>query len=142
MPRDCHNDMKYSILEPPQVANTGDTAFVSTILDTQGFDANEAVWIVVSPDSDATLTPLLEDSDDSGMSGNVAVADAYLLGTEALATEGASVTTGICYKLGYIGLKRYLRLTLTPANNTGNLYVAGVWAQGSARSLPQSDQSI
>ena len=28
--------------------------------------------------------------------------------------------------IGYVGSKRYIRLTITPANNTGNHFVAGV----------------
>ncbi len=59
------------------------------------------------------------------MSGASAVADSDLLGTEALAgfTFGDD---GETRKLGYLGDKRYTRLTLTPTNNSGSAPVAVV----------------
>lgn len=98
---------------------TGDAAVVSQIIDMQGIDA--LVFAIATgslADVDATFTVLVEESDDSGMSGATAVADADLLGTEAL----ASFTFGSddkCFKIGYKGSKRYVTCTITPANNTG-----------------------
>jgi len=98
---------------------TGDAAVVSQIIDMQGIDA--LVFAIATgslADADATFTVLIEESDDSGMSGASAVADADLLGTEAL----ASFTFGgddKCFKIGYKGSKRYVTCTITPANNTG-----------------------
>lgn len=98
---------------------TGDAAVVSQIIDMQGIDA--LVFAIATgslADVDATFTVLVQESDDSGMSGATAVADAYLLGTEAL----ASFTFGSddkCFKIGYKGSKRYVTCTITPANNTG-----------------------
>ena len=97
----------------------GDAAVVSQIIDMQGIDA--LVFAIATgslADVDATFTVLVEESDDSGMSGATAVADADLLGTEAL----ASFTFGSddkCFKIGYKGSKRYVTCTITPANNTG-----------------------
>ena len=102
---------------------TGDAAVVSQIIDMQGIDA--LVFAIATgslADADATFTVLVEESDDSGMSGATAVADADLLGTEAL----ASFTFGSddnCFKIGYKGSKRYVTCTITPANNTG----AALW---------------
>jgi hypothetical protein len=62
------------------------TAEVGAIIDRQGFDG--LTYVIATgtlADVDATFTVLLEESDDSGMSGATAVADANLLGTEALA---------------------------------------------------------
>ena len=98
---------------------TGDAAVVSQIIDMQGIDA--LVFAIATgslADADATFTVLVEESDDSSMSGATAVADADLLGTEAL----ASFTFGSddkCFKIGYKGSKRYVTCTITPANNTG-----------------------
>lgn len=98
---------------------TGDAAVVSQIIDMQGIDT--LVFAIATgslADADATFTVLVEESDDSGMSGATAVADADLLGTEAL----ASFTFGgddKCFKIGYKGSKRYVTCTITPANNTG-----------------------
>ena len=103
-----------------------DTASVGAIIDRQGFDS--LTYIIATgtlADVDATFAILLEESDDSGMSGASAVADSDLLGTEALA--GFTFThDDETRKVGYIGDKRYTRLTLTPTNNSGNAPVAVV----------------
>lgn len=142
MPRDLFNDIKVSKVVVPGAAVTDNTAQVGAIIDNQNFDSLVYAWTLVTPDADATLTPLLEESDDSGMSGATSVADADLIGTEAGATDSAANTTTYVWKLGYKGTKRYTRLTLTPAANTGNLYVSCVAIQGGARSLPQSSQNV
>lgn len=135
---DLHHNVKYTNAEPPAAAVTDNTAWVTSILDTANFEHNELVIITGAlADADATFTVLLEDGDESDLSDNVAVADAYLLGTEAAAsfTFAADNSTR---KLGYIGTKRYIRATITPAGNTGNAYLAAVWAQGGARKVPLS----
>lgn len=98
---------------------TGDAAVVSQIIDMQGIDS--LVFAIATgslADVDATFTVLVEESDDSGMSGATAVADADLLGTEALASF-TFAGDDKCYKIGYKGSKRYVTCTITPANNTG-----------------------
>jgi len=89
-------------------------------------------------DVDVTFTTLLEESDASG-SGFAAVADADLIGTEADANPLFS-DDGKCFKLGYKGQKRYLRLTITPAANSGNIPVCMIWGLINPRSLPQNTQ--
>ena len=97
---------------------TGDAAVTSQTIDMQGVDT--LIFAIATgslADADATFTVLVQESDDSGMSGATAVADADLLGTEAL----ASFTFGgddKCFKIGYKGSKRYVTCTITPANNT------------------------
>lgn len=98
---------------------TGDAAVTSEIIDMQG---NSALVFAIATgslaDADATFTVLVEESEDSAMSGKNAVADADLLGTEALASFIFS-DDNKCFKIGYKGIKRYVTLTITPANNTG-----------------------
>ncbi len=103
-----------------------DTPSVGATIDRQGFDS--LTYVIATgtlADIDATFAILLEESDDSGMSGASAVADSDLLGTEALAgfTFGDD---GETRKLAYLGDKRYTRLTLTPTNNSGSAPVAVV----------------
>lgn len=136
--KDLHYNVKYSRALSPVAAVTNNTAYVSEILDTANFSANELVIVTGSlADADATFTVLLEEGAISTLSDNTAVADGDMLGTEALAsfTFAADDSTK---KLGYIGSKRYIRATITPANNTGNIYLAAVWAQAGARVAPQS----
>jgi hypothetical protein len=69
------------------------------------------------------------------------VADAYLLGTELGAAPDFDDDNKVG-KIGYIGPKRYVRVTITPANNTGNIFLAGVWVQGVPRTAPQAAQIV
>lgn len=135
---DLHNNIKVSRAISPAAATTNNTAWVSQILDTANFSANELVLMIGGlADADATFTVLLEEGDNSSLNDNAAVADADMLGTEALASfqyDDDDETR----KLGYIGSKRYIRATVTPANNTGNAFLAGVWVQSGARKAPQS----
>ncbi len=105
------------VLSP--VSTDADTALVGEIIDKKGF---ESVTYVIATgsigDANATFTVLLEESDSSNMANASAVADADLIGTEVLASfqyDDDNETR----KLGYIGSKRYTRLTITPSGNSG-----------------------
>ncbi|MFI5330044.1 MAG: hypothetical protein ACHQ2F_03270 [Desulfobaccales bacterium] len=132
---DLHNmiDVRHAI--SPQVA-TNNTALVSAIIDRQGFDALEfAIATGTLADADATFTALVEDGDDPALGDNGAVAAADLLGTEA----GASFTFADddkAFKIGYRGNKRYVRLTITPANNTGNAPISALAILGGPKLAP------
>ena len=134
---DLHNNIKVSrAISPVSVADT--TAQVSQILDTANFAANELVIATGSiADADATFTILIEEGDNSALSDASAVADADLLGTEALAAfqfDDDNETR----KIGYIGSKRYLRATITPVANASAALLSAVWVQAGARVAPQS----
>ena len=71
-------------ISPVSVADN--TAQVGQIVDRQGYDGLTFVIATGSiADADATFTVLVEEGNDSGLSDAAAVADADLLGTEALA---------------------------------------------------------
>lgn len=125
--RDIINAFDPKVLFPPVAAGTDNTPYVSEIIDCRNTSMIALILALgTNTDADATFTVLLEESDDSAMSGATAVADEDMIGTEALA--------GFTYandkkarKLGYIGSKAYIRMTITPANNgAGNIYIAGV----------------
>lgn len=107
-------------ISPVSVADN--TATVSQVIDRQGFDAVKFIIAIGSvADADATFTVLLEESDVSG-SGYTAVADIDMISqTHGVAPEVAASfqhdSDNQVRKLGYIGGKRFLRLTITPANN-------------------------
>lgn len=125
------------VISPVSVADT--TAQVGQIIDKKGF---ESVTYVIATgsiaDADATFTVLLEESDDSGMSGATAVADADLLGTEALAGFQFD-DDNECRKLGYIGSKRYTRLTVTPVANASAALLAAVAVLGHPQIAPTAN---
>lgn len=138
---DLHNNIKASLAEPPVAAVTNDTAKVSEILDTNGFLAAEFIGVMgTDADADCTFTVLVEHGDDASLSDAAAVADEHLLGVEAMGLDFASDNK--VWKIGYIGPKRYVRVTVTPVNNTGNWFFAGIWLQAHPRVKPQSTQVI
>ncbi len=108
------------------VVISDNTASVGATIDRQGYDS--LTYVIATgtlADIDATFAILLEESDDSGMSGATAVADSDLLGTETLAAF-TFTHDDETRKLGYIGDKRYTRLTLTPSLNSGSAPVSVV----------------
>lgn len=137
--RDMLNDIDVKRVLSPAAAVTGDTPQVGAIIDRRGYDS--LTYIIATgllADADATFTVLLEESDDSGMSGASAVDDADLVGTEALARFNYG-DDNECRKLGYRGSKRYTRLTITPANNTTAAYMTAVAILGHPTQAPTAN---
>lgn len=129
---DLHNDVKYSRAISPVAAVTDNTAYVSEIIDTANFEQTEFIGLFGAiADADVTFTVLVEDGDNAALSDNAEVADAYLKGVEAMSLRYDSDNK--TFKIGYTGPKRYVRVTVTPASNTGNIFLAAVWAQSGAR---------
>src|SRR5690606_32986697 len=92
-------------------------------------------------DDDATFTVLLEESDDSGMSGAEGVADADLIGTEALAGFQFDDDNEV-RKLGYKGNKRYTRLTITPVGNASAAVLSAVAVLGHPAESPTANPPV
>lgn len=114
-PRDLKNNITVNPVLHSDPADT--TAAVGTVQDHRGSKSHTYVIHAGSlVDADATFTALLEESDASDMTGATAVADADMLGTEANASFIFSGDNTV-KTLGYIGNKRYTRLTITPAAN-------------------------
>lgn len=124
--RDLANNLTLKAAIPPQAARTDNTAIVSTVLDLKGMTkAMLALILGANTDANATFAVLIEDSDNN--SDYSAVADEYLNGTEALAGFQFDDDNEL-RKIGYTGIKRYLRATVTPTgNDSGNIFLAGCW---------------
>lgn len=140
--RDLMNRIHPLTVLAPVAAITDNTALVGAIIDRKDYESLTYVLITgTDADTDATFTVLLEESDASNMAGAVAVADADLLGTELLAgyTFADDAETR---KLGYVGNKRYTRLTVTPANNTGNFFLAAVAILGHPQLKPTPNPPV
>ena len=108
---DLHNLISVGVgVALTAVANGEDV--VGAVIDMQGAAGLEYV-LQVGAYTDGDVTPLVEDSDNG--TDFTAVADTFLLGTEA----GAALTAAGVSKIGYIGSKRYVRLTaVTAAGST------------------------
>ena len=128
------------VISPVSVSDN--TAQVGQIIDRQGFHALTYVILTGSlADADATFTALLEEGDAANLSDATAVADADMIGTEALASfqfDDDNETR----KLGYVGNKRYTRLTITPANNASAAVIAAVAILGDPRNEPTANPPV
>lgn len=124
----------------PVAARTDNTAIVSAIIDTKGYGSCVLALVTgTNTDTNATFAVLVEDGNDSGLSDAAAVADIDLNGTEALAgfTYADDVETR---KIGYVGPKRYVRMTVTPSgNDSGNIFLAGIAILGDPASAPTAN---
>ncbi len=129
--RDIHNNYE-SVRAISPVSISDDTPEVSQIIDTQRRKAVEFITAIGAfADADAVVTPVVDHGDDSGLSDAAAVPDNMLLGTEADAAF-AIADVNSTKSIGYVGDKRYVRITYTPVNNTGAFLmstVAHVWKQ-------------
>jgi len=128
--REQISNFKYeSAIVSTDITSTGTTN--GTIIDTQGFDSVHFI-IKVDGYSGGTYTPLINESDDSGMSGETAVADSELV---AIDTDGSAVTSGEeaavalsaagVAKIAYVGSKRYITCDIV-ASGTDSPYGATV----------------
>ncbi|TXL75626.1 hypothetical protein FHP25_13305 [Vineibacter terrae] len=136
--RDLHNNINIKRGLSPVAAGTDNTPYVSQIVDTLGHGSCEFVILIgANTDADATFAVLFEDGDAANLSDHAAVDDAYLLGTEAQAGFTAADDDNEVRKIGYVGPKRYCRVTITPSgNNSGNIFLAGCWLLGHPASVP------
>ena len=126
--RDYMNRIDLRRVLSPAAAGTDNTAMVGQIVDGLGYDGViYAINLGVNTDINATFTVLLEHGDVANMSDAAAVPDAQLTGTEILAAFTAAADDNKLKKLGYVGNKRYTRLTITPAaNDSGNIFVTAL----------------
>jgi hypothetical protein len=133
--RDLHHNLAFRrAISPVSVADN--TAQVSQIIDTSGFSSLEfAINIGAVADADATFTVLVEDGNAANLSDAVAVADSALLGTELLAGFQFDSDNQV-RNIGYIGYKRYVRLTITPVNNASAALLSAMAILGHPSSVP------
>jgi hypothetical protein len=136
--RDLMNNIHAKRAISPVVV-TDNTAQVSQIIDKLGYDSlTFVIDLGTLSDADTTAVVLVEDGDAANLSDAAAVVDAELLGTEALAGFQFD-DDNECRKIGYIGHKRYVRLTITPSGNTGNIPVSAMAILGHPRSAPTAN---
>lgn len=139
--RDLANHLEVRRAISPAAATTDNTPYVSQIIDLAGFSRLVfAILLGSLADADATFVVLVEHGDAANLSDAVAVPDANLTGTEASAGFTFADDNKV-RKIGYVGSKRYVRLTITPANNTGNVFLSAIAILSGGRYGPTSAQS-
>ena len=110
---------------------TTDTTTAGNEIDMQGFEALTLV-IQAGTLTDGTYTPLVQESDTSG-SGFTDVANDDLVGTEADAAVDAS---NEIKRIGYVGKKRYVKLSIVSTSTTSGGTVGSAAIQGAAKHNP------
>lgn len=100
-------------------------------IDTQGYDS-VTFEILTGARTDGTVTPLIQESDTSS-SYSGSVADDDLIGTEADAALSAAQSRST---VGYVGKKRYVRLSLVSTSVSSGLTAGASVILGSAKHNP------
>lgn len=141
MNNDLHNNLDFKrAISPVSVADN--TPAVSQIIDRTGYGALEFVILTGAlADADATFTVLVEHGDAANLSDATAVADEDLLGTEVVAGFTFADDDKV-RKIGYRGVMRYVRLTITPANNASGALLSAVAILGSPAILPTANPPV
>ncbi|MBF0375365.1 MAG: hypothetical protein HQL39_18380 [Alphaproteobacteria bacterium] len=137
--RDLMNNIRPVRAISPGAAVTDNTPAVGQVIDTLGYGSLTFVILTGSlADADATFSTLVEHGDEADLSDAAAVPDTGLIGTEALAGF-TFADDNECRKIGYVGGKRYARVTITPAANAGDAYLAAVAILGHPTTAPTSN---
>lgn len=140
--RDLSNNIHIKRVLSPSDGPADDTPQVGQIIDRRGF--NSLVYVILTgtlADANATFAVLLEHGDDPALGDAAAVPDAELIGTEALAGFAFGDDDEV-RKLGYVGGKRYTRLTITPAGNAAAAPIAACAILGDAENRPTPNPPI
>lgn len=121
-------------ISPVSVADN--TAQASQIIDRQSYRSLTFLILTGSiADADATFAVTMTHGDVSDLSDSAAVASTDIVGTLALAGfqfDDDNETR----KIGYVGGKRYVRLTITPTNNASAALLAAVAVLGNPTLAP------
>ncbi len=132
MPLDLHNKIVHDHALTAAAAGTTGTGRSSDIIDRKGFDGVE--WLVTYGAATTTgyaCTVVVWEGDVTGTM--TSVADANLLGTEALAglaVQASARTSGVglnvAKRVGYKGLKRYSQISVIPTGAATGITGASV----------------
>ena len=112
-------------------AITTNTTIAGIEIDTQGFESLTFV-IRTGARTDGTVTPFIQETDTSG-SYSGSVDDNDLIGTEASAALSTAHSRS---SIGYVGKKRYVKLSLISTGVTSGLTAEALAILGNARSNP------
>ena len=128
-------DQKSSILGENAFDNqeiASDTTTVGEIIDSQGF---ESLTLLIQSGvlTDGAYVAKVEDGDDSGLSDAADVDSDLLIGSlpSFANTEDQTVKS-----VGYVGKKRYVRLSITSSGTTTSGFFSAVALKGHAASRP------
>lgn len=141
--RDQMNNLHILNAITPVAARTDNTAIVSSIIDTRGYDSMTfGVIIGTNTDANATFAVTMDHGDAANLSDAAAVPVGDLIGTLALAGYNFA-DDNESRKIGYVGARRYVRLTITPSgNDAGNIFVAAAAILGNPHQAPTPNPPV
>ncbi len=146
--RDLHNNVAPVQALPAQTINQGTGALNTGAVDLGGFAGaqvvvhyGEIVEMGASPVGGAQIAIRLEHADDNGSGAPGAFADATVADVTGVASVAAGVVATATSDLvptsfGYVGDKRYVRVTLTPTGLTSGGPVGVIVNKGHPRHAP------
>lgn len=121
MEKDLHNNVdERNALNAAAI--TTNTTTVGNIIDTKGFES-VVLAAILGVRTDGTYTLKLEHGDDSGLADAADVAAADRLGSLTAMNASNQVA-----RIGYIGKKRYVRLSIVSTGVTTGVAAAGALA--------------
>ena len=134
--RDIANTIHIVRAIAPAAAVADNTPFVSAIIDTNGYQSLAfLIALGALADADATFAVTVDHGDQANLSDAVAATPSQLTGLLASASFTFADDNEM-RKIGYVGSKRYVRLTITPANNSGNVFLTALALLGDPRFEP------
>jgi hypothetical protein len=119
MPLDLHNKIVVDAAITPSAAGTTGTGKSSAVIDRKGYAGVEFITHYgAATTTGISVAIVVKEGDATG--AMTSVADADLLGTEALAGLAAGARTAgsgsdVAKRIGYKGLKRYVQVSLVNA---------------------------
>ena len=137
-----HNNALRVAISPPATAVADNTAIVGNWIDRLGFEAlTFGILTGTLVDADATFVVLVEDANALNQSDAAPVSDNDLISqTDGVAPQVAAGFTFAAdvatRKIGYIGVKRFARITVTPTGNTGAAPIAAMAVLSHASKRP------
>lgn len=135
-----NNTLVKRVISPASVADN--TPSVGQIIDRLGYES--LTYLIATGsivDADATFAVLLEEGNAANLSDAAAVADGDMISQTAGAAPEAAAgfqfdDDNEVRKLGYIGSKRYTRLTITPSANASAALLSAVAVLGNPAKAP------
>jgi hypothetical protein len=137
--RDLLNTINIRPAIQPTGGASDNVAINSAIIDTTGFE--QLVFAIITgtlASAAATFAVTITHGDQANLSDGVAVPADMINGTAALAGFNQA-DDGICRKIGYVGDKRYVRLTITPTGNNAAAPIAAIAILGGASLEPTAN---
>lgn len=115
-------------------AITTDTTTVGAIIDSKGFESLD-FSVLSGTLTDGDYVALLEDGEDSSLSDAATVATDFIIGTLPVFALSDDDTVK---HVGYVGKKRYVRLSLVSTNVTTGGTLSSVATKGHPKTRPTS----